>query len=304
MYGGVHFPNGPEGDFFNLPPTITVMLAGEARWHYADARDKGWAVIWRAVPRVGHRPAELNWDVPAVAQECLRHWDEQPHDDGDEEFFMPLNELDLNGERGDSENDFENQQERYAKLGNFLYALYYELTDLLPSNVSIVFPAWTPDHDALKYVDEWRDAALTYDIIAFHAYGNAETLVGQYEAYLDTFPHTLLVVTEWHDNNGNPDEIGRCIERLSDLYHGSDSFMGACYFTYHWYDPPGWWPGALNLDENPGALDHFMAEPDAPPEIKKEASWFDEMDQPARYGPFAKKPETLLESDEHPPFRP
>src|SRR5215471_2287045 len=116
------YPNGPVDDnvIFALPSTELLMLSTEARYHMDAAQDAGKRVLWRAVPREGLRPAESGWDLSDIADEVMNLTTEPTHVITD---FTPFNELDLNYERGDSENDFDNLDERYARIGQMLLDL-------------------------------------------------------------------------------------------------------------------------------------------------------------------------------------
>ena len=252
-YLGLHYPNGPVDNAIiaALSSPTLLMLSPEARYHYNEMRNKGKKIMWRALPRIGKRPAETGYkNLKANADECLNLWDEQPHY-GDE-MFVPYNELDLNYERGDTADDFDHLEERYYELTNFLYGLWVALRSRLPMGTKIFFPPWTPDHGDTEYVRIWKKAAQLYDGIVIHAYGDPKKMVERFNWYAEQFPDKPIFIGEW--NSDTPADFLEELKALS--VH--PQFAGATYFIWHWHNAPDWWPKHYNVDENPELLKLFQ----------------------------------------------
>lgn len=256
-HAGVHWPNGAAArdELAALPGSSFLLCSPEARWHYSWLRQSrpDALVVWRGIPREGKRPAELDYKAPRIAYECTLHWDEQEH--GGVEHFLPLNELNLNYERGDDEGDFDNLETRYLALDLMLQALQPLLKKKLGDGVLLHYPAWAPGHLEWEHLDRWRKSASLYDVIHFHAYGTADEIEAQYRRYREAFPGKPLFLGEWNSgvNGGGPDfevlgidEEEKILARLARLIDEDPLFLGATYFIYRWYD--GWAGDAFDIE--------------------------------------------------------
>jgi hypothetical protein len=258
----MHFPNGPVNlqDIVELPSSLLLMLASEARWHYEYMRKRGKTVIWRALPRVGKRPAELGYaNIRKNADEVMNLWDEQPH--YGEEWFVPYNELDLNYERGDNKNDFEGLRDRYHLLSTFLIGIYSDLRNRLPLGTRILFPPWTPDHGDIEHVEQWRDAANMYDGLVIHAYESPQEMLDRFHWYAEQFPGKIIFIGEW--NSHTPEEFIAALKTLED----HPQFGGAIYFVWKWHNPAGWWPNEYDVEGNESMLSLFREAEEPMPEF-------------------------------------
>jgi hypothetical protein len=172
-HAGIGFPNGPASlvSVFDLPSPNLLMLVTEARFHHDEAIRAGKSVLWRAIPNRGRRPAEVGWSPARAVDEALNLTDTAREPIRD---FMPWNELDLRDERGDGQDDYSDLERRYNLLGGFLFSALTLLRQRLPGT-RLHFPAFTPDHDALLYVDRWRAVAELADVVDFHAYDSLDT---------------------------------------------------------------------------------------------------------------------------------
>jgi hypothetical protein len=160
---GVGFPNGPVSNdaVFALPSPDLLMLSTEGRWHHDAAIRAGKRVLWRAIPRIGKRPAELGWSPAKFVAETINLTDAPSLPITD---FIPWNELDLQDERGDLEDDWSNLERRYALIGGWALSVVQSLKQWSPGT-RIHFGAWTPDHHALDHVTRWLEAARNCDVI-------------------------------------------------------------------------------------------------------------------------------------------
>jgi hypothetical protein len=172
---------------------------------------------------------------------------------------VPWNELDLRDERGDHEDDFDDLPSRYALLGGFLFSAIALLRQRLPGS-RIHFPAFTPDHDALLYFDLWASAAELADVVDFHAYDSLDNIRAQYEAYRAAFPTQPLALTEWHCK-GDLDEERRVLTWLADTMAADPLFDAAYFFIWRWWDHPGWWSDAWDIEHNPDRYALFRSPP-------------------------------------------
>lgn len=260
-YAGMHWPNGPENyeRIMALPSPSILMLATEARYHYDKVRKAGKTVVWRALPRVGKRPAEIGYsNLKKNADEVMNLWDEQPH--YGTEYFVPYNELDLNYERGDSQDDFSGLQERYHLLSSFLNGILPQLRNRLPQGTRILFPPWTPDHGDIEHVALWKDTANMYDGLVIHAYENPEHMLERFHWYAEQFPGKPIFIGEW--NSSNPKAFLEALKTLEN----HPQFLGATYFAWHWHGAPNYWPTWYDVDTNSELYTLFME--DTMPEIQ------------------------------------
>jgi len=174
------------------------------------------------------------------------------------------NELDLNYERGDNEDDFQDLPGRYATIAAFATRLVSILRQALP-NTKMHWPAFTPnkDHQCMDYVYLWKDAALRHDVINFHAYDNLENIHTEHTLYAQEFSTLPLALTEFHAN-GDLEEEKQIFTYL--LEQGLESY----FFIYEWFNPSPWWSEAFDIAHNPERYDLIMnqaslqEEPDMP----------------------------------------
>lgn len=168
----MHWPANAGGEhpnvetILNLPGVrngCLLICADSARYWYRQARGACPLVVWRSIPRIGKRPAELGWEPNRVADEVLNLWDEQPHVGGTE-WLLPLNELQFAKESGEV---FPGYARTAEHLGQLRLQLRRKLTQQYPNaNVKLMFPAWVPTDD-LEHPDEWRSEAQQWDALCF-----------------------------------------------------------------------------------------------------------------------------------------
>lgn len=255
---GVGFPNGAVSNsaVFALPSPDLLMLATEGRYHHDAAVRAGKRCLWRAVPRVGKRPAELGWSPAKFVTEALNLTDEptQPITD-----FVFANELDLNSERGDGADDWSGLDKRYALIGGWGLSVVQGLRAALPGTL-IHWPAWTPDHDALGHLDAWRAATEACQGVDFHAYDNLDNIERQYIAYRQAFPDKPLALTEWHCK-GDVEEERRVLTWLAETMAADPLFDAAYFFIWRWWNHPGWWDDDWDIEHSPARLALFRDPP-------------------------------------------
>lgn len=232
-YAGVHWPENAGGehpsveDILALPGIsrgCTLICSPSARYWYRQARGASPLVVWRAIPRQGRLPAQLNWIGKRIADECLNLWDEQPH--GGVEHFTPLNELQFLKEAGE---EFRSYAETASKLSNVRIALRQRF-QALGHTVRLMFPAWVPQDD-LDRLAEWEDEARQWNTIGLHCYGDAEMMQARYLAYRAAFPNHPIFVGEWNSNHGGHDERAS-LEMWRDVAHADPLFLGAAYYIW------------------------------------------------------------------------
>lgn len=263
-HAGVHWNNGPSKDarLYALPSPTILMLSTEARYRSADAFARGKALVWRAVPRVGKRPAELKYNASKIADECLLLWDEQPHPPGERLIFQALNEPTINTERGDNEDDFSNLDARFVRLARLESELEPELRRRLPAGTLLMSTPHVPDGRAYDRLPLWWDAANQYDVIGHHEYGSPEGIAERVQWHLDTWPERYTFLGEWHN-----DDPRRTLQLLAEIGAREPRFLGATWFIGKWFDAPSWWPAWKNLQDNDDLYNLFMD----PPVIKEPA---------------------------------
>lgn len=244
---GMGWPNGPvNDDILNLPSSRLLMLASEARWHHDRAALAGKRVLWRAVPRNGYRPAEVDYNASTFSQEALRHIGDAKHSiDG----FVAWNELDLNYERGDDADDFADLYSRYGALGRFQSRVIERLRSQLPGGTPLHYGAWTPDHGALDYLNIWQEAALACDVVDFHAYRSLAQIQDQYSRYRAAFPQKPLALTEWHCY-GDLEEERKVMAWLCQVADADPLFAAAYFFIWRWDDPAEWWQSSYDVEHD------------------------------------------------------
>jgi hypothetical protein len=257
-HAGCGFPNGAVSNaaVFALPSHDLLMLSTEGRYHHDAAVAAGKKVLWRAIPRIGKRPAELGWSPARFVAETINLTDapSQPIMD-----FVWANELDLNGERGDNADDFQGLDQRYALIGGWAYSVVTLLRQWSPA-ARIHWPAWTPDHHAIDFLWRWRDAASLCDVIDFHGYDSLANIERQYTAYRQAFPSKPLALTEWHCK-GDVEEERRTLQWLAETMDADPLFEAAYFFIWRWWDHPGWWDDRWDIEHTPARLALFMDPP-------------------------------------------
>jgi hypothetical protein len=262
QHAGIGYPNGPveNAAIFALPSPAVLMLAPEARYHYDEAVAAGKRVLWRSIPRIGKRPAELGWSPARFVAETINLTDAptQPITD-----FVWANELDLRDERGDHEDDWAGLDRRYALIGGWAYAVVQMLRQWSPGT-RIHWPAWTPDHDAKSYFSSWAPAASACDVVDFHAYDSLDRIETAYHNYRFMFPGKPLALTEWHCK-GDLDEERRVLTWLAATMAEDPLFDAAYFFIWRWWDHPGWWSDAWDIEHNPARLALFSDPPTVQP---------------------------------------
>jgi hypothetical protein len=233
-HAGIHWPENAGGEHPNVETILgmpgilhgcTLICSPSARYWYAQARGSSPLVIWRAIPRQGKLPAQLNWNARLVAQECLNLWDEQPHN-GSTEYFQPLNELQFVRENGAS---FPGYGEMAQNLARLRPALRDEFTKR-GHRVHLIWPAWVPSDDG-EFLDDWRHEALNWNVIGLHCYGSAETMRLRYQSYRNAFPDHPIHVSEWNANHEGHDEQD-ALEMWADIANTDPGFLGASYYIW------------------------------------------------------------------------
>lgn len=274
-HAGVGFPNGAvdNGAVFALPSANLLMLATEGRYHHDAAVAAGKRVLWRSIPRIGKRPAELGWSPVRFVGEAINLADAPSQPIGD---LVWANELDLNSERGDGEDDWQNLERRYALIGGWAYSVVQMLKQWSPQT-RIHWPAWTPDHDALDHLGAWRDAASLCDVVDFHAYDSLANIQRQYTAHRQAFPSRPLALTEWHCK-GDLGEEEAVLQWLALTMAEDPLFDAAYFFIWRWWDHPSWWSDAWDIEHDPDRLALFRSppialEPEPMPETKPWEFW-------------------------------
>lgn len=232
-HAGVHWPENAGGEHPNAETILalpgisrgcTLICSPSARYWYRQARGASPLVVWRAIPRQGSLPAQLNWIGKRVADECLNLWDEQPH--GGIEHFTPLNELQFVKEAGE---DFRSYAETASKLSNVRLALRQRFQER-GQMVRLMFPAWVPTDDMTR-LSEWEDEARQWDTIGLHCYGSNETMRARYQSYRAAFPNHPLFVGEWNSNHEGHDERAS-LEMWAEIADTDAAFLGATYFIW------------------------------------------------------------------------
>jgi hypothetical protein len=268
-HAGIHFPENAGGEHPNIETILgmpgishgcTLICAPSARYWYRQARGASPLVVWRAIPRQGALPAQLNWIGKRVADECLNLWDEQPH--GGIEHFTPLNELQFVKEAGEV---FRSYAETASKLSNVRIALRQRF-DALGQTVRLMFPAWVPQDD-MDRILEWEDEARQWDTIGLHCYGSAETMRTRYDSYRAAFPDHPIFVGEWNANHEGHDEHA-ALQMWAEVSNTDPGFTGA---TYYIWETRNQGEADLSIWGNPARLVLFqnpptVAEPEDPVE--------------------------------------
>jgi GH25 family lysozyme M1 (1,4-beta-N-acetylmuramidase) len=260
-HAGIHFPENAGGEHPDVATILgmpgiangcTLICAPSARYWYGACRAASPLVIWRAIPRQGKLPAQLDWNPRLVAAECLNLWDEQPHDG--EEWFLPLNELQFIRESGEA-------FPGYGPTALHLQDLRHSLRLRLPETVKLMFPAWVPSTDG-DYLDSWRVEAGLWDGICLHAYGSAETMRARYQSYRDAFPDHPILVGEWNSNHEGHDERAS-LEMWAKIADTDPLFLGA---TYYIWETNNAGEQDLSIWGNPDRLTLFQNPPISTPE--------------------------------------
>jgi hypothetical protein len=175
--------------------------------------------------------------------------------------FIPWNELDLQDERGDHEDDWSNLDRRYALIGGWAYSVVQMLRQWSPQT-RIHFPAWTPDHGSLDHLDRMAAGRRASDVVDFHAYDSLAKIQRLYGAMRQTFPAKPLALTEWHCK-GDLQEEERSSNGSPRRWQDDPLFDAAYFFIWRWWDHPGWWDDAWDIEHDPARLDLFKNPPTA-----------------------------------------
>lgn len=233
-HAGVHWPENAGGE--HPSPATIIRLPGmagasltcspSARYWYEAIRaaNPAGVHVWRAIPRAGKLPANLNWKARPLADEVLNLWDEQIHHDT--EHFLPLNELQFPKESGQA-------FQGYAYVASRLEDLRVELVDRfakLGQTVRLHFPAWVPQ-DELDHLDEWQRYAERWDVIHLHCYGSAEAQLARYESYRAAFPNHPIFVGEWNANHEGAEEQ-LALEMWADVADRDPLLLGVTYYIW------------------------------------------------------------------------
>lgn len=222
--GGEH----PDRDtIYRLPGVAQgalLMCADSARFWYGEARSRCPLVVWRGLPRPGHLPAQLGWKTEKVADEVLNLWSEQNDAHTGTEWFVPLNELQIDKESGES-------WRGYSYMVARLAALRVELRSRLPESVKLLFPPWVPSDDGDR-ASEWVSEAQQWDGAVLHAYGSAGDIVSRYWAYRGLLGLDLpILIGEWNANHSGADEQA-AVASLGAIADADPAFLGACHYIW------------------------------------------------------------------------
>lgn len=230
-HAGVHWPANAGGEhpdretIYKLPGVkdgCLLICADSARYWYNEARARCPTVVWRAIPRQGKLPADLNWSASRVAKEVLNLWNEQAHG-YTSEWFLPLNELQFEKEAGEN-------FPGYNKTAARLELLRLVLANTLPPSVKLVYPAWVPS-DELEHTEDWVPEAKKWDVICLHAYGSALDMRIRYYEYRQLFPDHKILVGEWNANHTGADEA-EALEMWAEVAAKDPLFLGATYYIW------------------------------------------------------------------------
>lgn len=228
---GIHWPENANGehpsvDYILSMPGIRsgacLICAPSARYWYRQLRGTCPMVVWRAIPRQGKLPAQLNWNPRLVADEVLNLWDEQPH--GGTEWFTPLNELQFLKENGAP-------FPGYGPMAQNLAGLRQELRRRFSGrDVRLVWPAWVPSDDG-DFLGDWQHEAMQWDAIGLHCYGSAETMWSRYQSYRAAFPSHPIFVGEWNSNHEGHDERAS-LEMWAEVAGSDPLLLGCTYYIW------------------------------------------------------------------------
>jgi hypothetical protein len=256
---GIGFPNGPANDalYMQMPGPL-LMLDSEARWHIDRYRAAGRPVVWRsmAIP-----PATLGWSVSRYVDAVLVHTGEQQTSlDGGLIF---ANEWNLNGERGDHEDDWQDVERRYT----FLNAQIIATAQMLRSRVrcELWYPAWSPHQFWRENVERWAPSVDAVDVLAFHEYETLEAIQDTYRWLRSRWPDKKLACTEWNCREGGESEIKRVLEWFARVEQDDPNFVGAYYFVGKWYPPADSWTPDLDVEGRPELVSLFLSPPTVQP---------------------------------------
>ena len=235
-HAGCGWPNGAvsggNGHILSLPSPDLLMLGSE-HWHVVEAQNAGKRVLFRGMARPGYRPAELNWDASDYVREITR--DMERLAPGTVKQFVPWNELNLQDERGDHESDHGDLTEMMTRIGRFTRDVVILLRRKYPG-VELHFGAFAPK-DETDYVDLWRAAAESCDVIDVHAYGHGVGIVGHVEKYQQLFPNHPINLTEWHSDFDGVEQDRDTLALLASYAAVRQDFR-AYYFLWRWDGAP------------------------------------------------------------------
>ena len=250
-HAGMGWPNGPaeEEQLWSLPGSVFLLLDSE-RWHLDDLRQRrpDALVLQRALP--GTLTA-LEWDPARIASSVMRHWGDYGHDEST--HLIPHNELNLNYERGDSEDDWawEASAQRYADLAELLAQTAGLLREEHGFRRTLHFPAWSPHQWWQERVERWAWAVDHFDVLDFHAYGTLDDVRAVYGWLRGRWPTKPLCLTEWHGRSRDDvDEERRVLGWLAQVAEQDPAFLGATYFIWRWFGPADGHTDAWDVEAN------------------------------------------------------
>jgi hypothetical protein len=265
-HAGCGWPNGPVSGgnrhILSLPAPDLLMLGSE-HWHVVEAQNAGKRVLFRGMARPGYRPAELNWDASDYVREITRDMDRLPP--GTVRQFVAWNELNLQDERGDHEPDHGDLTELMTRIGRFTRDVVILLRRKYPG-VELHYGAFAPK-DETDYVDLWRAAAESCDVIDVHAYGHGIGIVGHVSKYQQLFPNHPINLTEWHSDFEGPEMDRDTLALLANFSTVQPDFR-AYYFMWNWHNPPSHQADlarAIAIEGNGSRMALFLNPPQAEP---------------------------------------
>lgn len=247
MIAGQGWPNGAVDNSTVLALPGPKLLLSSEHWHVLEVQQTH-HVLYRTVPLPNQCPAKLKWSPSKYVDVIL----DQLHGLQTVDDLIPWNELDLQDERGDSEDDFQNLDDRYALIGMWGYEVIQLLRNYMP-NTRIHWPAFTPnaDHGSIDHVHLWRKGALSADVIDFHGYDTLFKVKLEHNLYRNAFPDSTLELTEFH-GKGSLEQ-----EQLILDYLKEQNLQGY-FFTYRWDNAPGWWSTDYDIEHNPKRYELFL----------------------------------------------
>lgn len=265
-HAGCGWPNGPvsggNSHILSLPSPDLLMLGSE-HWHVVEAQNAGKRVLFRGMARPGYRPAELNWDASDYVREITRDLERLPP--GTVKQFVAWNELNLQDERGDHEPDHGDLTAMMTRIGRFTRDVVILLRRKYPG-VELHYGAFAPK-DECDYVDLWRAAAESCDVIDVHAYGHGVGIVGHIDKYAGLFPNHPIHLTEWHSDFEGV-EADRDTLALLANYAAVHQDFRAYYFLWRWDGAPAHQRDlarAIAIESNGSRMALFLSPPQAAP---------------------------------------